>query len=101
MKVRKTISLLTLTTGLLLLGTASAQLTVWTTQVQPERIAVQEQIGSDFEAATGISVEFIPVEESAMAERVTAAFGAGDLPDVIYHPSARRSVGPKRAFSIR
>ena len=82
----KALSLLALTAGLLLAGTASAQLTVWTTQVQPERIAVQEQIGSDFEAATGMSVEFVPVEESALAERVTAAFGAGDLPDVIYHP---------------
>ena len=59
---------------------------MWTTQVQPERIEVQEQLAADFEAASGISVEIVPVEESAMAERVTAAFGAGDLPDVIYHP---------------
>ena len=86
MTVRKILSLFTLTAGLVLVGSASAQLTVWTTQVQPERIAVQEQIGSDFKAATGISVEFVPVEESALSERVTAAFGAGDLPDVIYHP---------------
>ncbi len=77
---------LLVTTGLVLAGAASAQLTVWTTQVQPERIAVQEQLGADFEAASGVSVEFVPVEESALAERVTAAFGAGDLPDVIYHP---------------
>lgn len=74
-----------LTAGLLA-GSASAQLTVWTTQVQPERIEVQEQLGADFEAETGISVEFVPIEESALAERVTAAFGAGDLPDLIYHP---------------
>lgn len=70
----------------LVLSTASAQLVFWTTQVQPERIAVQERIVADFEAATGISVEIVPVEESALAERVTAAFGAGALPDVIYHP---------------
>ncbi len=75
-----------LTLGLTLTGAASAQLTVWTTQDQPERIAVQEQLGADFEAATGISVEFVPVGESSLAERVTAAFGAGSLPDVIYHP---------------
>lgn len=78
--------LLPLTAGLVLVGSASAQLTMWTTQVQPERIEVQEQLAADFEAASGISVEIVPVEESAMAERVTAAFGAGDLPDVIYHP---------------
>lgn len=76
---------LALTTGLFV-SSASAQLTMWTTQVQPERIEVQEQLAADFEAASGISVEIVPVEESAMAERVTAAFGAGDLPDVIYHP---------------
>ncbi len=75
-----------LTTGLALTGAASAQLTVWTTQVQPERVAVQEQLAADFEAASGVSVEIVPIEESAIAERVTAAFGAGDLPDVIYHP---------------
>jgi multiple sugar transport system substrate-binding protein len=82
---RPPLALFTLT-GLLLSGGASAQLTLWTTQVQPERIEVQQQIAADFEAETGISVEIVPVEESAMAERVTAAFGAGDLPDVIYHP---------------
>ena len=74
-----------LTLSLTLTGAASAQLTVWTTQDQPERVTVQEQLGADFEAATGVSVEFVPVGESSLAERVTA-FGAGDLPDVIYHP---------------
>ena len=85
MNMHKTL-LLPLTAGLVLTGSASAQLTMWTTQVQPERIEVQEQLAADFEAASGVSVEIVPVEESAMAERVTAAFGAGDLPDVIYHP---------------
>lgn len=80
------LSLTLITTGLALTGAASAQLTVWTTQVQPERVAVQEQLAADFEAESGVSVEIVPIEESAIAERVTAAFGAGDLPDVIYHP---------------
>ena len=65
---------------------AHAQLVFWTTQTQPERMSVQEQIAADFEAATGTSVEVVPVEESELATRVTAAFSAGDLPDVIYHP---------------
>lgn len=80
------LSLTLITTGLALTGAASAQLTVWTTQVQPERVAVQEQLAADFEAESGVGVEIVPIEESAIAERVTAAFGAGDLPDVIYHP---------------
>ncbi len=70
----------------LTMGLASAQLTIWTTQVQPERIAVQEAIAADFEAASGTSLEIIPVEESELAARITAAFSAGDLPDLIYHP---------------
>jgi multiple sugar transport system substrate-binding protein len=38
-----------------------------------------------FEAETGIAVEVIPVTESDLGTRTTAAFAAGDLPDVIYH----------------
>ncbi len=77
----------TLTLALALsLGLASAQLTFWTTEEQPERMAIQNQIAADFEAASGISVTVVPVTESQLAERVTAAFAAGDLPDVIFHP---------------
>ena len=65
---------------------AFAQLRMWTTQVQPERMEVQQTLAADFEAETGISVEVIPVEESELSTRITAAFSAGDLPDVIYHP---------------
>jgi len=78
---RLVITLLALTTSL-----AFAQLSMWTTQVQPERMAVQESIAAQFEEATGISLEVIPVEESELATRITAAFSAGDLPDLIYHP---------------
>ena len=38
-----------------------------------------------FEAETGIAVEVIPVSESDLGTRATAAYAAGDLPDVIYH----------------
>ena len=70
----------------LALGAASAQLTFWTTEHQPERMDVQERLAGEFEAATGMSVAVVPVEEAQIAERVTAAFAAGDLPDVIFHP---------------
>lgn len=65
---------------------ASADIRFWTTENQPERLAVQEAMAADFEAATGIAVAVIPVEESDIGTRATAAFAAGDLPDVIYHP---------------
>lgn len=57
----------------------------WTTEEQPERLAVQEEIASRFQEATGHTVEVIPVTESELGTRATAAFAAGDLPDVIYH----------------
>ena len=34
---------------------------------------------------TGHIVEVIPVSEKDLGKRATAAFAAGDLPDVIYH----------------
>ena len=71
------------------LGTtaASAQtLQMWTTEEQLDRLQTQRGIAASFEKATGIAVEVIPVTESELGQRVTAAFAAGDLPDVIYHP---------------
>lgn len=61
------------------------ELRFWTTEEQPERLARQEAMAADFAAATGHSVEVIPVSENDLGTRATAAFAAGDLPDVIYH----------------
>ncbi|CUX79392.1 MAG: ABC-type multiple sugar uptake system substrate-binding component [Roseibaca calidilacus] len=57
----------------------------WTTEEQPERLAKQEEMAAQFKDMTGVSVEVIPVTESDLGTRATAAFAAGDLPDVIYH----------------
>ena len=71
---------------LLISGEAFAQsLRFWTTEEQPDRLAKQEQMAADFKSKTGISVEVIPISESDLGARATAAFAAGDLPDVIYH----------------
>ena len=64
---------------------AYADITFWTTEVQPARMAKQEEMAKAFEAKTGIKVEVIPVEEKDLGTRATAASAAGDLPDVIYH----------------
>jgi len=65
---------------------ASAQeLQFWTTENQPARMAKQQEMAEEFEAKTGIKVNVIPVEESDLNTRVTAAFAANDLPDVIYY----------------
>jgi len=73
--------------SLALAGAANAQsIRMWTTEEQPDRLAKQQELATDFEAISGISVEVIPVTESDLGTRATAAFAAGDLPDVIYHP---------------
>ncbi len=64
---------------------ATADIRFWTTETQPERLAKQEEMAAEFAANTGINVDVIPVEESDLGTRATAAFAAGDLPDVIYH----------------
>ena len=57
----------------------------WTTEEQPERLAKQQEMADLFKTETGTSVEVIPVTESDLGTRATAAYAAGDLPDVIYH----------------
>ena len=70
----------------LTVGAAAADtIRFWTTEEQPERLAKQEEMAAEFEKMTGTSVEVIPVTESDLGTRATAAFAAGDLPDVIYH----------------
>ena len=69
-----------------LAGPAWAQeLRFWTTEEQPDRLAKQQEMAAEFESQTGISVEVIPVSETDLGTRATAAFAANDLPDVIYH----------------
>ena len=73
--------------GLMLTATSAlADIRFWTTENQPERLAKQERMAAAFEAESGVAVEVIPVEESDLGTRATAAFAAGDLPDVIYYP---------------
>ena len=65
---------------------AQAKITFWTTEVEKDRMKVQEEIANTFKRKTGIHVQVIPVEENLLAERVTAAYAARSLPDVIFHP---------------
>ena len=83
------LSILTATTAVistLVVGLAQADtIRFWTTENQPERLAKQQAMADDFRKRTGHTVEVIPVEEKDLGTRTTAAFAAGDLPDVIYH----------------
>ena len=64
-------------------ATAIADIRFWTTEEQPARLAKQQAMAESFKAKTGISVEVIPISEKDLGTRATAAFAAGDLPDVI------------------
>ncbi|MFK8034354.1 MAG: ABC transporter substrate-binding protein, partial [Hyphomicrobiales bacterium] len=80
-----------LAAGLLLsasLSTVASADTIrfWTTEEQPDRLAKQQAMAADFKAASGHTVEVIPVSEKELGTRATAAFAANDLPDVSYHP---------------
>jgi len=83
------LNVLTATTAVisaLIVGVAQADtIRFWTTENQPERLAKQQAMADDFNKRTGHTVEVIPVEEKDLGTRTTAAFAAGDLPDVIYH----------------
>ena len=83
--------LATLTAGLMLSASLLANaawadtITMWTMEEQPERMAVQQKIADAFKEKTGHEVKIVPVTEKDIATRTTAAFGAGDLPDVLNH----------------
>ncbi|PLW75643.1 ABC transporter substrate-binding protein [Cohaesibacter celericrescens] len=72
--------------GLTMVSASADGIRFWTTEEQTPRLAMQQEMAKAFEAKTGIKVEVIPVTEKDLGTRATAAFAAGDLPDVIYHP---------------
>ncbi|MEM9796353.1 MAG: extracellular solute-binding protein [Pseudomonadota bacterium] len=83
----KHLTRLTCAASVLAMASAASaeELRFWTTEEQPERLARQQEMAAAFAEASGHSVEVIPVSESDLGTRATAAFAAGDLPDVIYH----------------
>jgi multiple sugar transport system substrate-binding protein len=80
----------TITAGLMLSASVFShawadEITLWTMEEQPERMAAQERIAAAFKAKTGHDVKVVPVTEKDIATRATAAFGAGDMPDILNH----------------
>ena len=70
-------------------GTAFAEkagISFWTTEIEPKRVAVQEDLAKRFMEATGVAVEIVPVKESELPIRVVAAAAAGALPDTLFLP---------------
>jgi multiple sugar transport system substrate-binding protein len=70
------------------LSTVSAQnrISFWTTEVEKDRLEIQRRIAHAFTEKNRIEVRVIPIQENLLAERVTAAYAAKSLPDVLYLP---------------
>jgi multiple sugar transport system substrate-binding protein len=56
----------------------------WTTENQPKRMSLQNDLAKRFTAATNVEVEVVPVEESELAIRIMAAAAADALPDMVF-----------------
>jgi multiple sugar transport system substrate-binding protein len=59
------------------------QLTAWTLESQPDRIAAQERILRRFTQRTGIKVTLRGIDEDQLRTLVSSAAAGGTLPDVI------------------
>jgi len=68
------------------LAGAQPKITFWTFEVEKDRLKIQRGIAQVFTLKTGIGVKVVPVQENLLAERVTAAYAAKSLPDVLFHP---------------
>ena len=58
-----------------------ADIKFWTTEVQPARMAKQEEMAKALEAKTGIKVDVIPIEQKDLGDRAKAAAAAGEMQD--------------------
>jgi multiple sugar transport system substrate-binding protein len=63
-----------------------AAMRFWSTETQPERVAVTNRIIDAFSEQTGIEVIRVYVSEDALPETIEAAAAEGRLPEVVFHP---------------
>jgi multiple sugar transport system substrate-binding protein len=89
MKMKKGITGL-LVIGLLLVGLLTAYaadktvVKFWTTDNEPDRVAVYEVVAARFMAENpGIEVQIIPIQEADIGQRIATAMAANDLPDIV------------------
>jgi multiple sugar transport system substrate-binding protein len=66
-------------------------ITVWTPQTTPERVAAQQKVAARFTEKTGIAVQVVPLAEADQRQSLVTGAASGDVPDVILHSSASTS----------
>lgn len=88
MKKRLLLIMIVLLTLTSISGVAVAQetITFWSTETQPERVVVTQEIIARFTEATGINVVLVLTDENVLPNLMTANLAAGTLPDVVFHP---------------
>lgn len=63
-------------------------ITFWTPQTTPERVAAQEQIAAKFTEKTGIGVKVVPLAEAEQQKSLVTGAASGDVPDVMLHSAS-------------
>ncbi len=58
-------------------------LTVWSLENQTDRVQATQAIADKFTAATGVAVKIVATDENQFSSQITAAAGAGTMPDVV------------------
>ncbi|HET9382663.1 MAG TPA: extracellular solute-binding protein [Streptomyces sp.] len=64
-------------------GKPDREITVWSQENLPDRIAATRKIVDGFEEKTGIKVKLVGVDEGQMPQLIMSAAASGTLPDVI------------------
>jgi multiple sugar transport system substrate-binding protein len=58
-------------------------ITVWTTETLPDRVAKLRVVSEDFTAATGVKADLVSVPPHRFNQVLTSSAASGDLPDVM------------------
>ncbi|MEN3612138.1 extracellular solute-binding protein [Plantactinospora sp. ZYX-F-223] len=61
------------------------EITFWTPQTTPERVAAQEKVAARFTEKTGIGVKVVPLAEADQRQSLVTGAASGDVPDVMLH----------------
>ncbi|MFI1195040.1 ABC transporter substrate-binding protein [Micromonospora sp. NPDC020750] len=61
------------------------EITFWTPQTTPQRVAAQEKVAARFTEKTGIAVKVVPLSEADQKQSLATGAASGDVPDVMLH----------------
>ncbi|MEV5700016.1 extracellular solute-binding protein [Streptomyces anthocyanicus] len=64
-------------------GRPDREITVWSQENLPDRVAATQKVVDGFEKKTGVKVKLVGVDEKQMPQLIMSAAASGTLPDVI------------------